>query len=99
MAKQIRYSEEFKRQAVSTYLQGDLSCNQVSKKLHVHPNTLSTWIRRFKNSSVLATELPSNDIHIEIKMPTNRDVDAICWSLTQIESQVKVLKELLLNCK
>lgn len=97
MAKQIRYSEEFKRQAVSAYLQGELSCYQISQEIHVHPKTLSAWIRQFKNGLVIATELPSKDMRMELKLPTNRDVDTIFSTLTEIEAQVEVLKKLILD--
>lgn len=95
MAKQIRYSEDFKRKAVSTYLQGELSCNQISQEFHVHPNTLSAWIHQFKNSSILVTSTPTKDINVKIQMPINLDIDAIFSTLAGIEAQVATLKKLI----
>lgn len=97
MAKQIRYSEEFKRQAVLAYLQGELSCNQISQNIHVHPNTLSAWIRQYKNGSLLAGVLPKKEKHTKKKTAGNRDIDVILLSLTEIESQVKFLKERIMD--
>lgn len=97
MAKQIRYSDEFKSQAVLAYLQGNLSCNQISQNIHVHPNTLSAWIRQYKNGSLFAAVLPKKDKQSKKKISTNRDADTIFLSLSEIESQVKFLKELIMD--
>lgn len=99
LAKQIRYSEEFKKQAVSVYLQGDLSSNEISQIFHIHPNTLSTWVKIFKDCPALLASQPSKKMENEKKQANNLEIAEIFSALADIETQVKVLKKLIANYK
>lgn len=52
MAKQIRYSDEFRKNSVKTYLSGNLSAVQLSQKLGVHRHTLCRWIKLYRQNSL-----------------------------------------------
>lgn len=95
MAKQIRYSEDFKRHAVSIYLKGELSCNQVSQSIHVHPNTLSAWIKKYRDCQGLPVSLQPKPRIGEKKSPANPESDKIFAALADIEGQLKHLKKLI----
>lgn len=95
MAKQVRYSEEFKRQAVFAYLQGDFSCKQISQSLHIHPNTLSAWIKQFNDFSPSSQTPPQKSGHIKKYPPDNFELEAILSALADIETQLKILKRMI----
>lgn len=53
MGKAIKYSEDFKKESVQIYLQGDESATAVAKALGVDRHTLYSWIRQFNNGIVV----------------------------------------------
>lgn len=56
MGKQIRYSDSFKMETIKSYFQGELSANQLAKKLGIHPHTVQKWIRDYKNNEARGNE-------------------------------------------
>jgi transposase len=50
MKKRTRrvFSKEFKKEAVKMVTEGGRGISETARNLDVHPNTLSKWIRQFK---------------------------------------------------
>ena len=48
MTKRRRYSQEFKREAVSQASHPDVSCRQVAQELGINPNVLTRWKRELE---------------------------------------------------
>lgn len=60
MGKAIRYDESFKKKAVRTYLQGDLSVTTLAKQLGIDRHNFSRWIKEY-NYGVVMTPITGCD--------------------------------------
>lgn len=49
MAKQIKYTDQFRRQAVAIYEEGNRSAAQVARIIGIHEHTLCNWIKLYGN--------------------------------------------------
>lgn len=47
LAKQIKYTDEFRKKAVNAYLEGNLSAAQLAPQIGVHKHTLCKWIKLY----------------------------------------------------
>ena len=52
----INYSSQFKQDAVKLAVESDHSIAQTAKDLGVNPNTLHTWISKYRQSEVPAKQ-------------------------------------------
>lgn len=101
MAKQIRYSAKFKLQTVQSYLQADLSANQLAINLGIHPHTLRHWIQDFNDGKMKAEiSLDSNDIldgnYMDKQGQFIRgDIANIISKIGIVESEMQELKSML----
>jgi transposase len=43
-----RYTKEFRLEAVKLVIEGGLSTPEVGRRLNMHPNTISNWIKAYK---------------------------------------------------
>lgn len=50
MAKQINYTEEFRRAAVDMYKKGNESAAQLARKIGIHEHTMCRWIELYGKS-------------------------------------------------
>lgn len=56
MAKQIKYTDEFRREAVKMYHQGNASASQVARKLGIHEHTMCRWIELYGENRVVPAQ-------------------------------------------
>jgi len=47
-----RYTKEFRLEAVKLVLEGGLSTPEVGRRLNMHPNTISNWIKAYKSGKL-----------------------------------------------
>lgn len=103
MAKQIRYTLDYKMKTVQLYLQSDLSANQLAVNLGIHPHTVRHWIREYndgklKNESPLDHEKHSVPIWMACgqQETSNRpDIGLIISKISVLESELKEFKAVL----
>ena len=53
-SKAVRYTREFKLEAVRLALQGERPMKETAQELGVHPNILYKWVREHKAEPVMA---------------------------------------------
>lgn len=103
MAKQIRYTLEYKMKTVQLYLQSDLSATQLALNLGIHPHTVRHWIQDY-NDGKLKIETPFDNERRgvpsriacgqqeAVKRP---DVGIIISKISVLESEIRELKAII----
>lgn len=103
MAKQIRYTLEYKMKTVQLYLQGDMSANQLALNLGVHPHTVRHWIQEY-NDGKLKMEPPFERERPGVPIGTaggqketskKPDIGIIISKIGVLESELKDLKAMI----
>lgn len=105
MGKQKRYSSEFKLMAVQTYLQGELSANQLAKDLGVHPHSINHWIQDYNNSNNVTTNNEGNGkktysspvTETIIEVNKQSETKTIYIKISALEKEIDDLKTILLT--
>ena len=46
------YSDEFKQEAIRLIIEEDLSAREVGARLDVHPTSVASWVRKYKQGGV-----------------------------------------------
>ena len=67
MTGRIRYTREFKEQAVSMVLEDSLSQNETAERLSFSPKTLSYWIRTAKAGRTFAADKGTSGTEQELE--------------------------------
>ena len=67
MTGRIRYTREFKEQAVSMVLEDSLSQNETAERLSFSPKTLSYWIRTAKAGHTFAADKETSGAEQELE--------------------------------
>lgn len=83
MAKQIKYTDQFRQEAVDMYQKGNDSASQVARKLGIHEHTMSRWIELYGKNKV-AQELDVKYAHaLEYIQAIKRQMSALEQLLLQ----------------
>lgn len=101
MGKQVRYTTEFKARTVQTYLQGDLSGNQLALKLGIHPHTIRHWIQDYNDGKMKipqtlerkATNSP--DACEKADITKRPEVGIVISKINTLEAEIKELKTII----
>lgn len=59
MAKQIKYTDQFRQEAVEIYQNGNASAAQVARKLGIHANTMCRWVALYGKGTVASLKVAS----------------------------------------
>ena len=74
-----KYTEEFKQEAAKQVTQNNYPIQEVAKRLGVHPDSLKTWVSRYKSPQEFEKQQAANDeirrLKAELKRVTEeRDI-------------------------
>ena len=63
------YTQEFKNDAIKLVLEQDYSCNEVGRRLGIHPSNVSRWVREYESDSEPIVEgvLTRKQLEAELK--------------------------------
>lgn len=103
MAKQIRYTLEYKIKIVQPYMQGDLSANQLALNLGIHPHTVRRWIQDYNDGKLkIGKPLDNKSCSVSNKISQGQkesvkrpDIGIIISKISVLESEIKDLKAIL----
>ncbi len=62
-----RYTDEFKQEAVKQVINNNYSLKDVAQRLGIHPDSLKTWVSRYKDPQSTAEYTQLKTIHDEMK--------------------------------
>ena len=62
-----RYTDEFKQEAVKQVINNNYSIKDVADRLGIHPDSLKTWVSRYKDPQSTAEYTQLKTIHDEMK--------------------------------
>ena len=62
-----RYTDEFKQEAVKQVINNNYSIKDVAERLGVHPDSLKTWVGRYKDPKASNEYIQLKTIHDEMK--------------------------------
>lgn len=103
MAKQIKYTEQFRKEAVCMYQKGNASAAQVARKLGIHEHTMCRWIQLYKRDKIASSQTASCRSGLQGKPCNVRDLDFTHPSALEyvraIKKKVDALEQLLLQQK
>jgi len=92
MPKRIKYTEEFRSEAVNLALSSETSSAKIAKELGVNKNTLYNWISNSMQEKTNSTKSSNTNINEKYKSleKENRDLKA---KLKRAESEREILKK------
>ena len=68
----IKYSSEMKEQTIRYILEGGKSGNEVARELGIDKNTISRWVREYRE----AHDMPTYEVERKIKKQTTEELVA-----------------------
>lgn len=74
-----KYTDEFKQEAAKQVINNNYSIKEVAERLGVHPDSLKTWVKRYRSPQEFEKQQASNDeirrLRSELKRVTEeRDI-------------------------
>jgi len=67
MGSGIKYTPEFRAEAVREVLDTSRPIKQVARELHIRPDTLRTWIARAKQQGLMKKKTEDTELETEVK--------------------------------
>lgn len=101
MAKQIKYTEQFRKEAIEMYLKSDTSAAQVARKLGIHEHTLCRWLQLYERDHTASSQAVNCQLELKEKPCVVPELDfdfshALEY-IRAIKRQVNALEQLLLQ--
>lgn len=75
MEKQIKYTDQFRQEAVDIYQKGNASAAYVARKLGIHEHTMCRWIELYGKDKVASSQTASCRSVLQEKPCANREFD------------------------
>lgn len=101
MAKQIKYTDEFRREAVAIYQKGNYSAAQVARKFGIHEHTMCRWIELYGSDRATPAHAASGkDISPEwhcVKQESDLTHPCVVECIHALKRHVGALEQLLLR--
>jgi transposase len=62
-----RYTDEFRQEAVKQVINNNYEIKDVAQRLGIHPDSLKTWVSRYKDPQSTAEYAQLKTVHDEMK--------------------------------
>ena len=66
---QVRYTKEFREEAVRLVVEEKISCNEAARRLSLAPSTLAYWVRAYKSGKlgeIGKAQKPLTEVEMEL---------------------------------
>lgn len=101
MAKQIKYTNQFRQDAIDMYQKGNDSAAQVARKLGIHEHTMCRWIQLYEKDNTASSQTASCRSVLPGRPCADREFDLnrprALEYIRAIKIQASVLEQLLLQ--
>lgn len=101
MAKQIKYTNQFRQDAIDMYQKGNDSAAKVAKKFGIHEHTMCRWIQLYEKDNVASSQTTSCQSVLSGKPCADRELDLnlphALEYIRAIKRQVSALEQFLLQ--
>ncbi len=80
-----KYTDEFKIEAVNQVVKNNYPIKEVATRLGIHPDSLKTWVKRYKDPKAISD--------FQISQTTNAEIKRLQAELKRVTEERDILKK------